>query len=77
VTLCPGAEFAEVAKAKDSAFKGVMSASKVAHLGYEGLKARRLVVVTGLLNRIMAVSSQFSPARVKLRIANWTMSTGR
>jgi short-subunit dehydrogenase len=84
-TLCPGAtatEFAAVAKAGDSAlFKGglvpVMSASEVARLGYEGLKARRPVVVTGLLNRIMAVSSQLSPAPVKLRIASWMMSTGR
>jgi uncharacterized protein len=84
-TLCPGAtatEFAKVAKAGDSAlFKGglvpVMSAGEVARLGYEGLKARRPVVVTGLLNRIMAVSSQLSPAPVKLRIANWMMSTGR
>ena len=84
-TLCPGAtatEFATVAKAGDSAlFKGglvpVMSASEVARLGYAGLKARRPVVVTGLLNRIMAVSSQLSPAPVKLRIASWMMSTGR
>ena len=84
-TLCPGTtatEFAEVAKAGDSAlFKGglvpVMSASEVASLGYESLKARHPVVVTGLLNRIMAVSSQFSPAPVKLRIASWMMSTGR
>jgi short-subunit dehydrogenase len=84
-TLCPGAtatEFAEVAKAGDSAlFKGglvpVLSASEVASLGYKGLKARHPVVVTGLLNRIMAVSSQFSPAPVKLRIASWMMSTGR
>jgi len=30
-----------------------------------------------LLNRIMAVSSQLSPAPVKLRIASWMMSTGR
>jgi short-subunit dehydrogenase len=55
----------------------VMSASEVARLGYEGLKARRPVVVTGLLNRIMAVSSQLSPAPVKLRIASWMMSTGK
>ena len=84
-TLCPGAtatEFAAVAKAGGSAlFKGglvpVMSAGEVARLGYEGLKARRPVVVTGLLNRIMAASAQLSPAPIKLRIASWMMSTNR
>jgi short-subunit dehydrogenase len=80
-TLCPGAtetEFASVAGAGKSAlFKGrlpVMSAAEVARLGYQGLKARRRVVITGLINKIMVTSSQLSPASLSLRIANWMMS---
>jgi short-subunit dehydrogenase len=83
-TLCPGAtdtEFARVADAGSSAlFKGllpVMSASDVARIGYQGLKAGRGVVITGLVNKIMATSSRLSPTPVSLRIANWMMSTGR
>ena len=83
-TLCPGAtdtEFAHVADAGGSAlFKGllpVMSASDVAQIGYQGLKAGRGVVITGLVNKIMATSSRLSPTPVSLRIANWMMSTGR
>jgi hypothetical protein len=83
-TLCPGAtdtEFADVAHAGGSAlFKGLaplMSASEVARLGYQGLKAGRGVVITGLVNQIMATSSRLSPRPVSLRIANWMMSTGK
>jgi uncharacterized protein len=83
-TLCPGAtatEFARVADAGDSAlFKGllpVMSASEVARIGYQGLKAGRGVVITGLVNKIMATSSRLSPTPVSMRIANWMMSAGK
>jgi short-subunit dehydrogenase len=83
-TLCPGAtdtEFAHVADAGASAlFKGllpVMSASDVAQIGYQGLKAGRGVVITGLVNKIMATSSRLSPTPVSLRIANWMMSAGK
>jgi short-subunit dehydrogenase len=83
-TLCPGAtdtEFARVADAGSSAlFKGllpVMSASDVARIGYRGLKAGRGVVITGLVNKIMATSSRLSPTPLSLRIANWMMSAGK
>jgi short-subunit dehydrogenase len=84
-TLCPGAtetEFAEVASVANSAlFKGrmipVMSAGEVARIGYRGLKSRRFVVITGLLNRIMAISSRLSPTPLTLRIASWMMSAAR
>jgi short-subunit dehydrogenase len=83
-TLCPGAtktEFAHVAHAGRSAlFKGllpVMSAGDVARIGYQGLKAGRGVVITGLVNKIMATSSRLSPTPVSVRIASWMMSTGR
>ena len=74
-------EFAHVADAEGSAlFKGllpVMSASDVAQIGYQGLKAGRGVVITGLVNKIMATSSRMSPTFVSMRIANWMMSTGK
>jgi short-subunit dehydrogenase len=83
-TLCPGAtdtEFAHVANAGSSAlFRGllpVMSASEVARIGYQGLKAGRGVVITGLVNKIMATSSRLSPTPVSMRIANWMMSAGK
>jgi short-subunit dehydrogenase len=83
-TLCPGAsdtEFARVADAGSSAlFKGllpVMSAGDVARIGYQGLKAGRGVVITGLVNKIMATSSRLSPTPLSLRIANWMMSAGK
>jgi uncharacterized protein len=83
-TLCPGAtetEFAHVADAGSSAlFKGllpVVSAGEVARIGYQGLKAGRGVVITGLVNKLMVTSSRLSPAPMSLRIANWMMSTGK
>jgi short-subunit dehydrogenase len=83
-TLCPGAtdtEFASVAEAGSSAlFKGllpVMDAKEVARIGYQGLKAGRGVVITGLLNKVMATSSRMSPTPVSIRIANWMMSAGK
>jgi len=83
-TLCPGAtdtEFVQVAHLGGSAlFKGalfpVMKPSEVARIGYQGLKAGRGVVITGLVNKIMATSSRLSPTPVSLWIANWMMSTG-
>jgi len=83
--LCPGAtatEFAGVAGAGKSAlFKGgllpVMDAKEVARIGYQGLKAGRGVVITGLLNKVMATSSRLSPTPVSVRIANWMMSAGK
>jgi short-subunit dehydrogenase len=84
-TLCPGAtdtEFARTADVGSSAlFKGglfpLMDARDVARIGYQGLKAGRGVVITGLVNKIMATSSRMSPTFVSMRIANWMMSTGK
>jgi uncharacterized protein len=84
-TLCPGAtetEFAAVAKLENSSlFKGglvpVMSAEEVARIGYQALKARRAVAITGLRNTIMAASSKLSPTPITLRIANWMMSANK
>ena len=46
-----------------------MRSPDVARIGYEGLKAGRAVVITGLLNKIMAMSGRFSPSAVALRVS--------
>jgi hypothetical protein len=38
---------------------------------------RRGGVITGLLNKIMTISSRLSPTPVALRIAHWMMSSGK
>lgn len=81
-TLCPGAtatEFAEGAHMEGSTlFSGPvrpMQAADVARLGYQGLKDGRAVVITGLINKIMAASARLSPTFMVLRIASWMNST--
>jgi uncharacterized protein len=76
-TLCPGPTatgFAQAAHMEGAAlFSGpmpVMQADNVARLGYQGLKDGRPVIVTGLVNRIIALSTRFSPPAVLLPIAS-------
>jgi short-subunit dehydrogenase len=74
-TLCPGAttsEFAQVANMQGSAiFEGptVMTAAEVARQGYAALKAGRPQIITGLVNRIIATSTRFTPMAILLMIA--------
>jgi short-subunit dehydrogenase len=77
-TLCPGAttsEFAQVADMQGSAiFEGrtpvtVMTAAEVARQGYAALKAGRPQIITGLVNRIIAMSTRFAPTTILLLIA--------
>ena len=74
-TLCPGptsSEFAQVANMQGIAlFEGpmpVMTAAEVARQGYVALKAGRPQVITGLLNRIIAMSTRFTPTSILLMI---------
>jgi short-subunit dehydrogenase len=81
--VCPGAtstEFARVAGTENtaihkSAVSSVMSSAEVARIGYQGMKAGKRVVVTGLMNRVMAVSARVSPHAMVLPIVNSMMST--
>jgi short-subunit dehydrogenase len=82
-TVCPGStatEFSRVAGTENIALhsggmSSVMSSGKVARIGYQGTKAGRRVVITGLKNRIMASAARHSPHAMVLPIANSMMST--
>jgi short-subunit dehydrogenase len=82
-TLCPGAtatNFSRVARAEEtplfnSKLGTVMSASDVARLGYQGLKAGRRVVITGLLNKITALCGRLAPRFVSLKVASALMAS--
>lgn len=76
-TLCPGpteTEFVRVAHMEGVAlFNGpmpVMSAAEVARRGYQAMKARRPLVITGFMNRLIALSTRFTPTAVLLPIAS-------
>ena len=75
-TLCPGAtatEFAGTAGAGDvPLFNGifpVMQAADVARIGYKGFKTGRPLIITGMINKMMAISGRLSPAFMAVRIA--------
>jgi short-subunit dehydrogenase len=75
--LCPGAtatNFFRVAGADHGASRPMMSAATVARLGYHGLKAGRRVVITGLLNRIVALGGRFAPHTISLPITKSLMA---
>jgi short-subunit dehydrogenase len=84
-TLCPGptaTEFAATANAADVAlFKNTlmspMSAAEVARIGYQGLTAGRRVVITGLVNQIMAISGRLSPPSMTMPVSSRLMTQSR
>jgi short-subunit dehydrogenase len=62
-TLCPGAtatNFFKAAGANENLMPA-MSASEVARVGYRALKAGRRVVITGMMNRILALGGRYGP----------------
>ncbi len=76
-TVCPGAtatNFFKTAGANDLALRPAMSAANVARIGYRALKAGRRVVVTGLLNRVLAVGGRLAPHSITLPATSALMS---
>lgn len=80
-TLCPGAtatRFFTVAGADNSLMgrrlRRMMPAEEVARRGYRGLVAGRRVVVTGTLNRLVALASRYVPHRITLPVTDRLMS---
>ena len=72
--LCPGpteTAFADAAQMKDSLlFKmNRMSARTVAEIGHRTFRQGRVVAITGLRNRMLALSVRFSPRSLVRRIA--------
>jgi short-subunit dehydrogenase len=53
---------------------GIMTAARVAELGYEAFQANKRVKVTGALNSVMAHSVAFAPRAVVLRTARQLLS---
>jgi uncharacterized protein len=79
-TLCPGAtatDFFDVAGATRGFLarrRGhMMSAERVARIGYRALLAGRRVAVTGALNRLMSLAGRHAPRRATLRVTERLM----
>ena len=80
-TLCPGAtatNFFIIAGGENSLMarrlRRMMSATAVARLGYRGLAAGRRVVITGAMNRIVALAGRYAPHRITLPVIDRLMS---
>jgi len=79
--LCPGpteTAFADAAQMRDSLlFKmNRMSAREVAEIGHRAFRQGRVVAITGLRNRMLALSVRFSPRALVRRIAG-ALNKGR
>ena len=80
-TLCPGAtatNFFAVAGAGNSLMarrlRRMMTSQVVARLGYRGLVAGRRVVITGAMNRVVALAGRYMPHRITLPVTHLLMS---
>ena len=76
-TLCPGAtatNFFKFAGANEIALQPTMSARAVARIGYRALKSGRRVVITGMLNNILAIGARLAPHSITLPAASALMS---
>jgi uncharacterized protein len=76
--LCPGATATEFAKEPDvkSTFthsRGVMSAERVARIGYKAFMRGERTVVPGFFNRLMVSSIRFTPRKIVARIGTSMM----
>jgi short-subunit dehydrogenase len=78
--LCPGAtatKFFTVAGNDNSIMarhlRRMMRAEDVARLGYRGLARGRRVVITGAMNRLVALAGRYAPHRITLRVTDLLM----
>jgi short-subunit dehydrogenase len=51
----------------------MMRAEEVARLGYRGLAAGRRVVITGMMNRVLALAGRYAPHRLTLPVTDLLM----
>ena len=79
-TLCPGAtatNFFTVAGANNTAMarrlRRMMRAEDVARLGYRGLASGRRVVITGMMNRVLALGGRYAPHWLTLPVTDLLM----
>ena len=75
-TLCPGpttSEFQKVAEMKDAlvARTGLMSAERVAKIGYRSLMKGKRVVIPGFRNRLGTWFSKYSPRSWVIAFIHW------
>ena len=76
-TLCPGptySDFQATANMENSKLvkgKKMMTSAEVAKIGFKGLKAKKAIVVPGLMNKIQILAPRFLPRRLmKTILAN-------
>ncbi len=76
-TLCPGptySAFQATANMENSKLvkgKKMMTSAEVAQIGFKGLKAKKAIVVPGLMNKIQVLAPRFLPRRLmKTILAN-------
>ena len=55
-------------------FRRMMQAADVARLGCRGLTAGRRVVITGVMNKLLALAGRFAPHRISLPVTDLMMS---
>ncbi len=77
--LCPGAtktEFAKKAKIENTRLfnLSVMSAEKVAKIGYKALFKNKRVKISGILNKLLVFSIRFTPRWFVLKTGKILMS---
>jgi len=80
--LCPGVTrtgFARVAGAKhlDTDFRGAMTAKDVAQQGYQAMIKGKQIVVTGGINKFLALATRFAPRSFAAKLAMKVMKGRR
>ena len=80
-TLCPGAtatDFFKVAGARNAVIarrlNRMMTAERVARIGYRALAAGRRVVIAGTMNRLAALAGRYAPRALTLPVTQRLMS---